>query len=127
MNECLQMNPDTAAGSKPWNIGNAVLYATNMAASHFVDDWQWDDQVAPLGSKLKKAGMKEVVMIAPRLNRGEFSFESLLRNTKDYCIDWHAGLKGEPGTAMHYAGLIACQASETKASEGENRYAATLG
>jgi hypothetical protein len=121
------MNPDTEEGSRPWNIANAVLYATNMAASHFIDDWQWDDQIAPLGPRLQKAQMKDVVLVAPRRNRGEFALENLLRNTKAYCTEWHAGLQGEPGTAMHYAGLIACQASETHASEGEYRYAETLG
>ena len=121
------MNPDTGVGAKPWNIANAVLYATNMAASHFVDDWQWDDKIAPLAPVLRKAQMKDVVMVAPRRNRGEFDLQSLLRKTKSYCIDWHAGLQGEPGTAMHYAGLIACQGSETKPHEGESRYAKTLG
>lgn len=124
--KCMQMNPDTSAGAQSWNIANAVLYATNMAASHFLDEWQWDDSVAPLGPKLRTAKMNEVVMIAPRRNRGEFALEAMLRKTKSFCTEWHAGLQGDPGTAMHFAGLIACQGSEQSAHEGEVRYAETL-
>lgn len=122
----VQVNPDTAAGAKPWNIANAVLYATNLAAAHFLDEWHWDDQIAPLASTLRSAKMNDVVMVAPRRNIGEFDLQQLLRKTKAYCTDWHRGLRGEPGSAMHYAALIACQASETRAHEGESRYAATL-
>lgn len=120
------MNPDTSAGAQPWNIANAVLYATNMAASHFVDEWQWDDKVAPLGHILKTAKMNDIIMVAPRRQRGEFALHKLLKNTKAFCTAWHAGHQGEPGTAMHYAGLIACQGSETSPHDGETRYAKTL-
>jgi hypothetical protein len=120
------LNPDTSAGAQSWNAAHAVQHATHLAACHVLDDWQWDDAVAPSSAVLRRVTMNDVVLVAPRRGRGQFSVQGLLHDTKGWCAQWALGLQGEPGSAMHYAGLIACQASQTRAPDGETRYAETL-
>ena len=120
------VNPSTSAGLQSWNVGHAVKYATEIAVHHLPGKWTWDNRLGPSIGALKTGSMHDAAVIPPTLANGGYDLHQLLRNTHAYCSAWAAGNKGKPGSLLHFAGLIACQGSETEAPSGEQRYAESV-
>eukprot|EP00892_Ulva_mutabilis_P000256 jgi/Ulvmu1/10230/UM060_0031.1 len=119
-------SPSSSAGLQPWNMGHAVKYAAEIAVHTLPDNWAWDTRLGPSTGAQQVGTMHDAAVIPPVLGNGAFDLHQLLRNTHAYCAAWAAGNKGQPGSLVHFAGLIACQGSETVAPREEQRYADTV-
>ena len=121
-----QTDPSSSAGLQPWNVGHVVQYAAELAVNQLSCNWTWDERLGPSAGALHSGTMNDAAVIPPATVSGAFNLHQLLRNTHAYCSAWAAGLKGKPGSLLHFAGLIACQGSETDVPSGELRYAESV-
>lgn len=119
-------DPSSSAGLQPWNVGHAVQYAAELAVNNLACNWTWDERLGPSIGALHRWTMHDAAVVPPGTVNGAFDIHQLLRNTRAYCSAWAAGLKGTPGSLLHFAGLIACQGSETDVPHGEQRYAESV-
>jgi hypothetical protein len=122
-----QTRDDSKEGVQPWNVAHAVLYATEIAVNQCLDSWDRDEKfVDPRGQHLSAVTMKDMIVLRPGLHKDSFDISAMLKSTKAFCNAWHSGHKGHPGSGIHFAALVACQASQTVLPSYEERYAETL-
>jgi len=113
------------AGMLEWNPAKFALYAIDLAINQHVRNWGWHGKVDVPASRAR-IGLQDVALVRPALHDATLNIDLMLRNTKAFCGAWHSGRRGAAGSIGHYAGLIACQASQQEVPEYESRYAVEM-
>jgi hypothetical protein len=119
------LDPSTKEGQLPWNIARAVDYAESVALGALTGGWETDNQIDPPGAVLDTLAMHDVILMRPGKSN-DFNMGLLLQNTEMFCRKWSEFHSVHGGGVRHFAGLIACQASQQEVPDGEMRYAAHL-
>ena len=121
------LHGDSAEGAAVWNPARALDYAAVLAVSLLSSSniaLEQDMRLAPRPEVLQRTSMQNVA--AFELPPGIFDIELLLHNTAAFCKGWQRGALGLQSSALAFAGLIACQASQEAAPDNEQRYAAHM-
>jgi hypothetical protein len=121
----VHLDPSTGEGQLPWNIARVVDYAESIVLATLAGHWRTDDRIDPPAAVLDTLAMQDVVLMRPA-KIIEFEMGLLMQNTHAFCRQWSKSHKNRGGGARHFAGLIACQASQQEVPHGEIRYAATV-
>lgn len=118
------LQTDSAEGLAAWNPARALTYASVLAV-HALPlqniSWQQDMRLAPPPDALRRLSMQDAAAfeLPP-----SFDAALLLRSTAAFCKGWQRGTLGPRSSALAFAGLIACQASQQALPDSEQRYAA---
>lgn len=117
---------DSSEGLSSWNVALSTEYAADLCFGQAVKNWQWYDDIVLAHSAAAKLDMAAVAVVSAAPAGSGWDVAAMLENTLAFCKRWAAGGAGRPGSALHFMGLISCQASQREVPEGELRYAATL-